>query len=209
MAHNDYYYGASGNNYNRPQDSFADYPTASPSPVSYNQSLPLYPSPSPVQRPANADRPANASPFDTAFDDNVYPMNSHSRPPSTSVGPYSSTLNLSQHPDTSYYGAGNISPQQNRPYPPENIPLQDRNKDAEMGTDHVYDAPGAVAGGARKKKKGKVGLGQLGMFGADRKRIPWVVYILTIAQVIVFIVEIARNGKLPSPNPCRRPVICS
>lgn len=65
-----------------------------------------------------------------------------------------------------------------------------------MGTDHVYDAPGAAAHGRRGKTKGKVGLGQLGMFGADRKRIPWVTYILTVAQVVVFIVEIARNGEL-------------
>lgn len=197
MAHNDYY-GAGDNNYNRQPGSFADYPTASPSPVSYHQGPPPYNSPSPVQRPGN-DHGNYASPFDTAFDDHVYPMNANSRNPSPSVGPYSSTLSLSQPQDTAYYGANNLSPEQSRPYPPEAIPLQDRNKDAEMGmNDHVYDAPGAAAAAhdeRRRKKKGKVGLGELGMFGAGRKRIPWVVYILTVAQVIVFIVEIARNGK--------------
>lgn len=214
MAHNDYYYGGGDN---RPPGSFSDHPAAPPSPSIYsrqpgsvasrpaappspsiyNQSLPPYPSPSPAQRPANA---AYASPFDTAFDDNVYPMNPHSRNPSPSVGPYSSSMSLTQHPDTGYYGAGNVSPESGRPYPPESIPLQDRypkDPDADMmGNDHVYDAPDAAAAGGRKKK-GKIALGQLGMIGSDSKRIPWVTYILTIAQIVVFIVEIARNGKLP------------
>ncbi|SPN98921.1 related to membrane protein [Cephalotrichum gorgonifer] len=221
MAANDYYSYGSGSNNNNQHMRPDNYPTASPSPLSFDQqSLPPYTS-SPIQRPANADRPSHASPFDTAFDDNAYPMNMHSNnPSSTNLGPYSSsTMNLPQqqqypqHPqqrqDTTYYGAGNVSPDHGGPYPPEDIPLQNRpHKDAEMGQDHVYDAPGATAAG-RRKKKGKVGLGQLGMIGADRKRIPWVVYILTIAQVIVFIVEIARNGVLtgtpimikPSFNP--------
>ncbi|MBE3044110.1 hypothetical protein IMZ48_16370, partial [Candidatus Bathyarchaeota archaeon] len=138
---NDYYYGGDDNTYNRPPGSFADHPAAPPSPSIYsrptgsfadhpaappspsiyNQSLPPYPSPSPVQRPGNVDRPAHASPFDTAFDDNAYPMNPHSRPPSTIVGPYSSTMSPTPHQDTSYYGAGNISPESGRPYAPESI----------------------------------------------------------------------------------------
>lgn len=208
-SNNDYYYGSGHNNPIGPQGTFTDHPAASPSPLSYDQNLPPYPgSSSPLQRPANVDRPTHASPFDTAFDDNVYPMNPHSRPSSTNPhGPYSSTMSLPQHHDTTYYGAGNHSPDQGMPYPPENIPLQDRTykQDAEIGTDHVYDAPGSSAA-RRRKKKGKVGLGQLGMMGADRKRIPWVVYIFTIAQVVVFIVEIARNGKLNCPAGFPSPV---
>ncbi|KAG7100799.1 DNA polymerase delta catalytic subunit like protein [Verticillium longisporum] len=46
---------------------------------------------------------------------------------------------------------------------------------------------------SRRKKSRRVGFGQLGMLGADKKRIAWVVYILTIAQVGVFIGQIVRN----------------
>lgn len=60
--------------------------------------------------------------------------------------------------------------------------------------DHIYDAPGGRSGSKKKKKKG-VGLGELGMFGADKKRIPWVVYIFTLVQIGVFIGEIVRNCK--------------
>lgn len=72
------------------------------------------------------------------------------------------------------------------------IPLQDRNgKDAtsEM-EDHVYEAP-------KKKEKRKQGVrfGELGMFGAYGNRIPWVVYIFTVAQIGVFIGELVDNGK--------------
>jgi hypothetical protein len=57
--------------------------------------------------------------------------------------------------------------------------------------DHIYDAPGRN----RKGKKGKVRLGELGMLGANNKRIPWVVYIFSVVQIAVFIACIARNGK--------------
>jgi hypothetical protein len=62
----------------------------------------------------------------------------------------------------------------------------------------VYDDP---RGGRsrRRKKPQKIAFGQLGMFGADRKRIPWVTYIFTVAQIAVFIAEIARNGMSSSP----------
>lgn len=73
------------------------------------------------------------------------------------------------------------------------IPLQDRNgKDAvsEM-EDHVYEAPKR----RETKKKQGVRFGELGMFGAYGNRIPWVVYIFSIAQIGVFIGELADNGK--------------
>lgn len=58
--------------------------------------------------------------------------------------------------------------------------------------DHVYDAPGRPK---KKGKKGKVRLGELGMIGSDKKRIPWVVYIFSAIQIAVFIAEVARMGK--------------
>lgn len=80
------------------------------------------------------------------------------------------------------------------------IPLQDRNgKDAvsEM-EDHVYEAPKR-----KEKKKQGVRFGELGMFGAYGNRIPWVVYIFSIAQIGVFIGELVDNGK--HYKSCSRP----
>jgi hypothetical protein len=130
------------------------------------------------------------SPFDTVFDDHVYPAN-----PNAGPTPGSSTADIGQqgfHQDTSYYGGGAAAA--GRPYGQEEIPLQDRtpkNDDVEMN-DHVYDAPGRPK---KKGKKGKVRLGELGMIGSDKKRIPWVVYIFSVVQIAVFIAEVARMGK--------------
>lgn len=67
------------------------------------------------------------------------------------------------------------------------IPLQDRAaKDPVDDNDHVYEAP-------RRKKKQGVRFGELGMLGAGANRIPWVVYIFTIAQIGVFIGELVDN----------------
>lgn len=142
-----------------------------------------------INNPANQNtqgRP-DQSPFDTVFDDNAYPMNS--RPT-----PGSSTGDLGQqnlYQDTGYYGGASNGHGQ------EEIPLQNQpHKDVEMN-DHVYDAPGGS--GRRpgtKSKKGKVRLGELGMMGSNKKRIPWVVYIFTLIQVGVFIAEIVRNAQL-------------
>ncbi|PKS05265.1 hypothetical protein jhhlp_008636 [Lomentospora prolificans] len=207
MAANDYYsgYGASGpndrNNYSdnniRPaaSSSSGGY-IPSPSPLSYTQHDPYSPSPTPVQRPAHGA--THASPFDTVFDDNVYPMNNRHNNSSTDFGTYNnSNMNLPQQQDTAYYGPGRGSPDAGRA---EDIPLQDRpNKDVEFGNDHVYDAPDSgrpTPTQRKKKRKGNIRLGQLGMFGAERKRIPWVVYIFTLVQIAVFIGEIARNAVL-------------
>ncbi|KAF4981523.1 hypothetical protein FDECE_17681 [Fusarium decemcellulare] len=129
------------------------------------------------------------SPFDTVFDDHVYPVNSSGGPT-----PGSSTADIGQHnmyQDTSYAGGAAAA----RPYGQEDIPLQDRpgkDVDPEMN-DHIYDAPGRSG---KKSKKGKVRLGELGMLGSDKKRIPWVVYIFSVVHIAVFIAEIARNGVL-------------
>lgn len=110
--------------------------------------------------------------------------------------------------DTSYYGGGgaqSVSPVSSRPpqahFGGDDIPLQaqsstaalNQQKDVEIN-DHVYDAQNAAAGGRGAKKPRKVALGQLGMFGADKQRIPWVCYIFTIAQIATFIGIIVKNG---------------
>ncbi|ROW15954.1 hypothetical protein VPNG_02465 [Cytospora leucostoma] len=121
----------------------------------------------------------SASPFDTVFDDHAYPATS-----------YQSASSSRQHltgQDPGYHGSlsdDNLRSQ-------DAIPLQDRNalKDPVDDNDHVYEAPSRTRSG---QKRG-VGFGELGMFGAYRNRIPWVVYIFTIAQIGVFVGEIASN----------------
>ncbi|KUI52685.1 hypothetical protein VP1G_00253 [Cytospora mali] len=136
-----------------------------------------------IQPPGHNASPSSnisASPFDTAFDDHVYPATS-----------YQSATSSRQHltgQDTGYRGTG--SPSDENLHSQDAIPLQDRNiKDATDDIDHVYEAPRRNRSG---KKQG-VGFGELGMFGAYRNRIPWVVYIFTVAQIGVFIGEIAQN----------------
>ncbi|KAJ0324141.1 hypothetical protein Brms1b_001388 [Colletotrichum noveboracense] len=102
--------------------------------------------------------------------------------------------------DTAYYGNQAVSPDSSRPHVADDIPLQSRQetqpKDVEMNdNDHVYDAPQGSRRSKSRRDKSKVGFGQLGMFGADRKGIPWVVYVFTLVQVAVFIAEIVKNGK--------------
>lgn len=164
----------------------APYPTASPAPAYGSRND--FGSPAPY-----ANEPASHSgqnPFNTVFDDNVYPVNSRQ-------DPNASTSDMSQQgfyqQDTGYYGHGRPGASS------QDIPLQDRpgdkhHDDPEMLNDHVYDAPGGSR--RRRHKKKKVQLGQLGMIGADKKRIPWVVYIFTVAQVGVFIGELIQNGRL-------------
>jgi len=81
----------------------------------------------------------------------------------------------------------------------DDIPLQDRpgktGPDLETANDHIYDDPSAPPGSKRRKRR-KVGLGQLGMLGSDKKSIPWVVYIFTVCQIGVFIGQIINNAIL-------------
>lgn len=113
-----------------------------------------------------------------------------------------STSDMSQQglyqQDSGYYGAGQ------QPSQSEAIPLQDRpTKDAVNPefNDHVYDAPPGTRSGRRRRKR-KVGLGQLGMLGADKKRIPWVVYTFSVIQIAVFIAEIVENGEYSRLEGC-------
>jgi hypothetical protein len=128
------------------------------------------------------------SPFETVFDDHVYPASTHHTTPTTSQHQLS-------HQDTSYHG---LSPDRSNDMaynsPTDDIPLQNHpqrlHKDTEM-QDHVYDASQA----GQPPRKGRVRFGELGMMGSGRKKIPFVVYFLTLVQIGVFIGEIVKNGK--------------
>ncbi|KAL2160568.1 hypothetical protein VTH06DRAFT_1256 [Thermothelomyces fergusii] len=143
-------------------------------------SSPYYPTPAPSsdsrQHLAPGDRPpqgGSPSPFDTVFDDHVYPASAHS------------SMDRLNQQDTGYYSHSPVSH--------DDIPLQSRQhlppKDVEI-QDHVYDAPQP-----KKSRRGRVGFGELGMLGSGRKKIPFVVYFFTLIQVGVFIGEIVKNAK--------------
>jgi hypothetical protein len=204
MAANDYYSG--GDTYNRPNPT-----NPSPSPYSNNAynppTVPSTPAPPYSSRQnSTATRPNQVSPispFETVFDDHVYPLDQRQTGSSSnSANAQPSQRPANQQPyqqpgmynqDTTYYGHGRMSPE-NRAHNTEDIPLQNRpQKDMEMN-DHVYES-NAAASSERRSKKGKVGFGQLGMFGSDKKRIPLVVYLFSIIQVAVFVGEIVKNGR--------------
>ncbi|TDZ51612.1 putative rhomboid protein [Colletotrichum trifolii] len=257
MASNDYY------QVNKPPSA------ASPPPNSYYVGGPYNTVPSTSSTPAppysqisqtpGATHPPpprtnTVSPFESVFDDHVYPVDStqdgfrhnayNQNPPKanpnnpqrmntvhtvssvySSDNPQNMQNTHDMHPlpsqpkpyaqDTAYYGHSTVSPDSSRPHLADDIPLQSRQesnqpKDTEMNdTDHVYDAPQGARRSRSRRDKSKVGFGQLGMFGADRKGIPWVVYTFTIVQIAVFIAEIVKNAQLtgspimtkPSFNP--------
>lgn len=185
----------------------------SPAPPSYASEAP-YPT---------HDRPAQVSshggPFESVFDDHVYPLKDPKNPQrpagafaggagasgAGSGGYISEGSQQSFAQDTRYYG----SPPSDAHHPggrrhentfpangnsTDDIPLENRppKPDEMHENDHVYDAE---APGRKKSRRRKVRFGQLGMLGASKKRIPWVVYIFTIIQAAVFIGEIIRNGR--------------
>ena len=78
----------------------------------------------------------------------------------------------------------------------DDIPLQDRSGKGPEINDHIYDAPaGIVQANRQRDNRGKVRIGELGMLRSNKKRIPWVVYIFSLAQLAVFIAEVVKNGK--------------
>ncbi|GJN85970.1 hypothetical protein PLIIFM63780_009546 [Purpureocillium lilacinum] len=195
MASNEYYYGTGQQRPHGGTASPAPYNNAHFAPSPQSTPAPSYHSGNPGHAPfaAPQDHPPRTgpSPFDTVFDDHAYPMNSHSRP--YAAGSNSSMSQQGQYQDTGYYGqAGGAS---STPHGPNDIPLQDQAGKGPDFNDHIYDAPEGAQRRPRSKK-GKVRIGELGMFGADRKRIPWITYIFTIAQVGVFIGEVIKNGIL-------------
>ena len=126
------------------------------------------------------------SPFASVFDDNYATT---------------STTSFQQHGpyvDTSYQGHGVTAPSPSQRHANDDIPLQDRTGKYGDVNDHVYDASEARPAEPRSRKK-KVRVGELGMLGADKKRIPWVCYVFTAVQVGVFIGEIIKNGKKITP----------
>ncbi|KAK0635519.1 rhomboid family-domain-containing protein [Bombardia bombarda] len=195
MAANDYYNSSS----QKP------LPTPSPQPSSYYGAPSSSSSSYGGSRPQQQQQPQQQqpyhqgpSPFETVFDDHVYPASTHQTPAS-------SQHRLSQQ-DTTTTGYHSLSrvPSEDMAYnhPTDDIPLRDQNrrnsaKDTEM-QDHVYDAPVSSSsqppGAGRERKKGRIGFGELGMLGANTKRIPFVVYFFTLVQVAVFIGEIVKNG---------------
>lgn len=191
MAANNYYYGDNRQPQSHQSPPYYDH-THAPSadsdlPQAYNPGYTDAHYGSPYGAPVNHQGQTGASPFDTVFDDHAYPTNSNSGPGGVSGS------DISQqgfyHQDTSYYGSRT-----------ENIPLQDHTSKSPDINDHIYDAP-ADQSNQRRDKRGKVRVGELGMLGANRKRIPWLVYIFSIAQAAVFIAEVVRNGKdAPSPS---------
>ncbi|KAK3946081.1 putative rhomboid family membrane protein [Diplogelasinospora grovesii] len=159
-------------------------------PPSYSSQPHLAAHDRPPQSASPAPNAYSHSPFETVFDDHVYPASSHQTPSS-------SQHQLSQQQDPDYHRLSR-TPSEEMAYnhPTDDIPLQnqsqrDPTKDGDM-EDHVYDAP--QQNQRRKSRKGRVQFGELGMLGANSKKIPWVVYLFTVVQVAVFIGEIVKNA---------------
>jgi hypothetical protein len=143
--------------------------------------VPQYTSQAPSRAPSyssRAPRP-DVSPFETAFDDHIYPARGQHQGSQNSFGNSSFAPTL---PGTSsQYG--------------DDIPLREQKRTPNpdpLENDHVYDAAAVDrADSGKKKRPGN------GFFSRSQGRIPWVVYTLTFIQVVVFIVEIVKNGKHP------------
>jgi membrane associated rhomboid family serine protease len=158
----------------------------------------IYP-PSYTSQPPNAGHHKTAaSPFQTPFDDHVYPAASSSHSPADAM--------TSQHSfaqDTRYNSPapGNVSPIG------DDIPLrQHPDNSHKMGgdpgfamdsTDHVYDTAERGRGrSATSKTPRGVRFGELGMLGTGKRRIPIFVYLFTIIQLGVFIGELVKMAQL-------------
>ncbi|KAI3320490.1 rhomboid-domain-containing protein [Xylariaceae sp. AK1471] len=194
MAANDYY-GDSSSRYNNNRYEPSIAPSTNP-PPSYHTTH------QPYHQDHTQPGPAAPSPFETVFDDHVYPT--QSRPTLNSV----STSQQSFAHDTRYHGAGSA---EDSPVSIDEIPLQQHNKAPgyiNESTDHVYDADPSPRRRGISKGKG-LRYGQLGMLGSDKKRIPIVVYLFSTIQIAVFIAELVKAAQLtgspiqttPSFNP--------
>jgi membrane associated rhomboid family serine protease len=187
MASNDYYAGFD-NNHNR-YDPHQDTSYQASSSGRLDHDLPALSNPSPSPLPHKSSEPYqdhNPSPFNTPFDEDG---NSY-------VTPHHSTQHLVR-PD-SYTRAGAHDPFCDS----QSIPLQsnpgskqygdqgDGSTSPTMGMGHVeqYAGAGAGAGPDGNKMPPK----KNGWFTG---KIPYAVYLLSVIQIIVFIVEIVKNGK--------------
>lgn len=201
MAANDYYNQKPLADPAYPQTGYYGAGQASSAQSTYSAAPPSYAS-QPPNHPAGKHQP---SPFETPFDDHVYPASTHQTPSS-------SQQHLSQQ-DSDYHRLNRVPSEEmaynqradDIPLEPQGGPRRDSVKDTEM-QDHVYDAPERRKS---KKKKGRVRFGELGMLSSNSKRIPFVVYFFTIIQVGVFVGEIIKSSMLtgspimikPSFNP--------
>lgn len=218
MAANDYYGSHPANDaYSRPTP--APYSSAYDNAYdnTYEPSLastpstkpPTYVSHQPTPAPSHTHQPPppTQSPFDTDFDDHVYPMNSNQ-----------GGQNAAFAQDTRYQGSnsGNVSPMTG-----DDIPLRDNNKPGPDGSpsgvgddDQVYDVerrPKRRPQNQRGFSKRGRGLyfGEMGMIGANNKSIPVMTYLFSIIQIGVFIGELVKAANLtgspiqtkPSFNP--------
>lgn len=204
MASGGYPYGggnqAHGQQHQQPyyDPGFAPTPSPQPTPApQYNNGQPGYDDYNSYGASQHQNQPGRPSPFDTVFDDNAYPSSSRHNTPGGTPQPQPG-----YYADTGYYGQGGASPISSRPNIHEDIPLQDRPMKDPEANDHVYDASAAPKG---RSKRGKVRVGELGMLGSDKKRIPFAVYLFSLAQIAVFIAEIAKNGTSDTQPP-RNPV---
>ncbi|RDL39762.1 Rhomboid-like protein [Venustampulla echinocandica] len=192
MAANHYHDASQPEHSQTPQPYYQPYNAAPPqyraSPAPPDSSQPH--SRAPSARPSDL---SPVSPFEAPFDDHVYPME---RP----AYRYDSSSTLGQ--DSGRYAQGGGGRQDPADTFRDDIPMRDRPSvpPKDTGTDHVYDAgdPRAptplqtnpsLEDGRRSRKSG------MGFFKTS-KRIPWVVYTLTLIQVAVFIAEVVKNVKL-------------
>jgi len=187
MAANDYYNS-------NPNQSSSQYQTYNPDPAPSYQSKPpsLHPNQGPGAAGDSSVSPIKPGgyPAETPFDDHVYPMGTHD--------PYRQDSQNTLGSDARYYGQQGGRDHSQNPFS-DTVPLRDypQPNTKHDDTDHVYDAPAAAHGlddreDGRKRRSG--GLGQFFKNKKTKKRIPWVVYTLTLIQSIVFIVEIVKNG---------------
>ncbi|PBP17151.1 rhomboid family membrane protein-like protein [Diplocarpon rosae] len=140
------------------------------------------------------------SPFVAPFDDHVYPAAKTSR--------FDSQTTLGG--DSRHYEQGGDGHFESSSSYQDGIPLREHPavppKDAPGAeTDHVYDAPvqPAMLEEGKKSKRKRIS----GMFMNQKKRVPWITYILTAVQVGVFIGEIAKNGSPIQTKPQFNPMI--
>ncbi|PHH64961.1 hypothetical protein CDD81_3598 [Ophiocordyceps australis] len=196
MAANQYYGGHPGAADDNARPAY--YNGAYFDPSGHSTPAPSYQSAYPSSAPSHTPQPydghyaapprSGLSPFDSVFDDPE--TATHKKP--FAVDSSGSSM---AHGDTAYYGSS-LPRSTSRSHVAEDIPLQDQIGKNNTFNDHIYDAPDAAQTTRRSKNKGKVRLGELGMFGADRKRIPFITYLFTLVQVAVFIGEVVRNGIL-------------
>ncbi|RDW94958.1 hypothetical protein BP5796_00721 [Coleophoma crateriformis] len=193
MAANEYYNSQAQGQHQPYYQNYTQEPR--PSLPTYHSEAPSYHSQTPQSM-----GPSPVSPFEAPFDDHVYPLPNQNAA-HDNFSRQDSQTSFGQ--DSRYYGQGGGGvPQDSTNSFSDNIPLRDQHsspaKPYPEGTDHVYDAgesgmPPGVRSGRNKRRSA---LGSMFEGKGAKKRIPWVVYALTIIQTAVFIAEIVKNAQL-------------